>query len=436
MRTVRTTRAIAVGGAVAALLAGAACSSGGSTTASGGGSSSTASTAGGSSGTGGSGGSTTTTKAGGGAGSTTTAASGSTSGSSGPLARYAGFESATYAEDENWVCRAGRADDLCETLDLDLTVIKADGTTEVKKTKRATDPAYDCFYVYPTVNLATSEPIDNAMAADPAAEVNVTKNQFARFSEQCRTYAPLYRQVTFAGFGAANAEELFATAYGDVADSFKYYMAHWNEGRPFVLVGHSQGSGMLLQLLQKEFDGAANAEVRAKLISALLGGGRTEVPAGKDAGASFQDLPLCRAETDVACVVGFNTVAGSTSPDLPRWGSAEAGNERACNNPAAPARGSAPTPILPIVANQGDFAPGVSVTTPWVAEEGVIQAQCVTADDLTTLQVTAVGAAGDVRDSARFLQESPGWGLHITEMGLVQGDLLALAAAQAAAWPG
>ena len=54
----------------------------------------------------------------------------------------------------------------------------------------------DCFYVYPTVSTDPTPYSD--MTADPA-ELNVIRQQFARFASKCRPYAPLYRQVTLAG---------------------------------------------------------------------------------------------------------------------------------------------------------------------------------------------------------------------------------------------
>jgi len=100
-----------------------------------------------------------------------------------------------YGDAKNWLCRPGRKGDACD-IDLTTTVVAADGTlTRETFTANPTAPI-DCFYVYPTIS---TDPTDNSdMTADPA-ETNVVAQQFARFGSVCRTYAPLYRQLTLVG---------------------------------------------------------------------------------------------------------------------------------------------------------------------------------------------------------------------------------------------
>src|SRR5216110_3685393 len=99
-----------------------------------------------------------------------------------------------YADGKTWLCRPGRQD-AC-AIDHTTTVVAADG--KLTRETWAADPGapIDCFYVYPTVS---TDPTPNSdMTADPA-ELNVIRQQFARFGSKCRQYAPQYRQVTLAG---------------------------------------------------------------------------------------------------------------------------------------------------------------------------------------------------------------------------------------------
>ena len=134
------------------------------------------------------------------------------------------------------------------------------------------------------------------MNADPA-ELNVVRQQFARFGSACRQYAPLYRQVTLAGLrtaiagGGGGGALSNGPQYDDVRDAWKYYLEHDNRGRGVVLIGHSQGSFILTELIRQEIDGKP---MQSRLVSAILLGTTLAVPKGKDVGGSFQHMPLCR----------------------------------------------------------------------------------------------------------------------------------------------
>ena len=70
----------------------------------------------------------------------------------GDAATDGGAPAADYAKAENWLCRPDRPTDACH-VNLDTTIVKADGTLEVEKFTAAANPPVDCFYVYPTVSL-------------------------------------------------------------------------------------------------------------------------------------------------------------------------------------------------------------------------------------------------------------------------------------------
>src|SRR5690606_21119950 len=109
-------------------------------------------------------------------------------------------------------------------------------------------PSFDCFYVYPTVNLATEGFAD--FDGDYGIEEGITRTQAGRFSSVCDVYAPLYRQTTFGAGPDVDTEPLRERAYADVAEAFAHYLAEDNGGRPFVLMGHSQGSSLANRLIQ------------------------------------------------------------------------------------------------------------------------------------------------------------------------------------------
>src|SRR5436309_415704 len=129
-----------------------------------------------------------------------------------------------YRDPKSWLCRPGRHD-ACD-IDLTTTVIGTDGRLTRESWKRDPSAPIDCFYVYPTVS---TDPTPNSdMSAHPA-ELNVIRQQFARFGSKCRQYAPLYRQVTLAGLrrmlapgGAVTLDK--GVQYDDVRDAWNYYL--------------------------------------------------------------------------------------------------------------------------------------------------------------------------------------------------------------------
>ena len=92
----------------------------------------------------------------------------------------------------------------------------------------------------------------------------------------------------------AGAQPPREVAYGDVLDAWKQYLANDNDGRPFVLVGHSQGAGHLLRLIREQIDD--NAALRAQMVSAMLIGGGVPQPGTTGA---LVNVPPCERAAPV-----------------------------------------------------------------------------------------------------------------------------------------
>ena len=120
-----------------------------------------------------------------------------------------------------------------------------------------TTKAADVFYVYPTVSAISFADNDSSWFADiTLPEVREEANGNQRFNKmlygEYNFYAPYYRQMIFEAYQqpAPVLDSLAQIAAKDVNDAFQYYMEHYNHGRPFFLMGHSQGSQMLIELLK------------------------------------------------------------------------------------------------------------------------------------------------------------------------------------------
>jgi hypothetical protein len=354
-----------------------------------------------------------------------------------------------YTREANWLCRPGRTD-AC-TANQDATSIAATGKRRVERFRAAKAPQFDCFYVYPTVSL---DPGGNSDLVAGAEEQRVAAAQAARFTEKCRVFAPMYRQVTLAALrtamtGGVNPGD-GAVALADVTAAWRDYLARNNGGRGVVLIGHSQGARWLKELLAREIEPVA--AVRRNIVSAMLIGTNVLVPAGRDVSGDLKRMPLCRDGDQYGCVVSYVTFRADAPPLAGgRFGRVETpGMTVACTNPAAlgGGRGTADAlfPAAGLGASATPFAPwttdGAAVATTFVRVPGLIATECVTQDGAGYLAVTvnanpadlrADTIGGDVVAGGRVL---PDWGLHLVDMPVVMGDLVALAERQAAAWRG
>ena len=121
--------------------------------------------------------------------------------------------------------------------------------------------------------------------------------QASQFSRVCAVWAPMYRQATEAALtdGAALRPAVIATAYDSLLSAWKDFLAHHDDGKPIVFIGHSQGAAMLIDLLRAQVD--PSRTLRKRMVSAIILGGNVQVPAGSDVGGSFQHIPTCRSAT-------------------------------------------------------------------------------------------------------------------------------------------
>ncbi|HEX6245557.1 MAG TPA: DUF3089 domain-containing protein, partial [Polyangiales bacterium] len=241
-----------------------------------------------------------------------------------------------YSDRRLWLCRPGNDPDECDA-NLDATELKADGSRAKVAHQKATEPAVDCFYVYPTVKLTSAGPMTDF------ANIGITLDplvaQAARFSEVCRMYAPLYRQNgVVPGAGGApmtNGMTSFALGANDVRAAFAYYLEHLSQGRKFVLIGHSQGTGMLTQLMVQDVD--PKPEIRERLLSALLIGSTVALPEGANVGGTFKNIPVCTEAGQTGCVISYVSYSKEVPPgETSTFGRNPAsGQFAACTEPAA-----------------------------------------------------------------------------------------------------
>lgn len=336
---------------------------------------------------------------------------------------FEGYASPRYKDDALWMCRPGLEGDRCAT-NLDATEIRPDGTKVLVPHVPDENPAVDCFYVYPTVDWLAPAGMHRDTSINRVMEA-VVRAQAARFTEACRVFVPVYRQVSLATYFTAPGlrDACLESAYGDVADAFLHYMGQFNQGRRVVLIGHSQGAQHVTSLLKEFFDD--DELMRQRLVAALVVGGNFSTEPGARTGGSLENIPLCRTSTEQGCVVAYRSYSADNArlkdnavPD---------GELLACVNPADPASDGT-TLSRAYFSTDGRLFGGkeLDADTPYVLYRGLYAGTCVDGPDGRYLEIIEQRADGDVRESPVDLKNagSTPMGLHNFDFHFPLGDLI------------
>jgi hypothetical protein len=234
--------------------------------------------------------------------------------------------------------------------------IKASPTDYAKAENWETLPnasqSVDVFFVYPTTYTASSTlgpvwtPAWNQSLAQAYGDSGIKSQVTAKtgvFSEAgTNLYVPYFQQgsgrdllsallfsSTPQNADAANAA--IQVAYRDVANAFDYYLSHFNKDvngnpRPFILAGHSQGSNLLLMLLEDKFSDPA---LRRQLVAAYVIGWSITTDDMKNYPASLGQVGICGypSTRQTGCIVTYNTQAyagdWTMAPGTPKMGIAQ-----------------------------------------------------------------------------------------------------------------
>ncbi len=332
-----------------------------------------------------------------------------------------------------WLCRPGMADDPCAS-SLATTVVQASGAHSVVTAEPDTGSKFDCFYVYPTVSGESSL---NADLRVQKAETDVAIAQASRFSTVCRVWAPMYRQVTLVGLvsgGIDSTSPSVVIAYDSIRAGFEDYLEHFNDGRPIIFIGHSQGAAMTIMLLQHFVDN--DASLRRRLVLALILGGNVVVRTGSLTGGSFSHLHACTRAGGDGCVIAYSSFPGKPPAasffarpgqgvSLMSGQTGRRGLQVVCTNPADLGGGSAP--LEPFFPSEG-LEP-----TPWVEFPGLYSGACESESGATWLEVAKSSGASDHRPVVTET-DGPDWGFHPYDVNLALGNLVTDVAAAEASW--
>ena len=171
-----------------------------------------------------------------------------------------------------------------------------------------TDKAVDAIYFYPTVYSPSKTDLNLSSIDDAGMRRNALtafKLQATAFSQECNVYAPFYRQLDATYALTLSDEEndaLFHYAVSkDASGALDYYFEHYNNGRPFILAGHSQGSETALYLLADYF--RDHPEYYKKMVAAYIIG----YSVTSDFLARYKHLKFAKGAEDTGVIVSWNT---------------------------------------------------------------------------------------------------------------------------------
>ena len=188
------------------------------------------------------------------------------------------------------------------------------------------DSVADVFFLHPTT-LTSVRKLKHKNADIDDDYLNAKTDystilfQASVFNQQCRVFAPRYRQAHIANFFSKDQEKkdkAFDLAYEDLKNAFIYYLKTWNNGRPIIIASHSQGSLLGERLLKEFFE---DKPLQSKLIAAYIIGW----PVPKE---YFTSLKMCADSLQTGCLCSWRTLRKGF---LPSYLKKEKGNSFVTN---------------------------------------------------------------------------------------------------------
>ncbi len=201
-----------------------------------------------------------------------------------------------YSKDDSWLALPSRKDE-------------ADFTPQGVADNQATAPV-DVFFIHPTTYIFPESRGWNApynIDGAPRAMLTdgVLRGQASAFNGCCRIFAPNYRQAVVYAFMSQDRDGVLALdlAYQDVRAAFNYYLAHENNGRPFIIASHSQGSIHAERLAYE----IRNLNLTKRLVAVYsIGSSMPEE-------IVEEGIPICDTPDQTGCILNYNSVTSKAN---------------------------------------------------------------------------------------------------------------------------
>lgn len=186
----------------------------------------------------------------------------------------------------------------------------------------------DTFFIYPTEYMGLNEGDPDYATLDNAEMRTGVKGDYigqaSVYADSTNVFVPYYRQAGMPRMGRAWKETgdcesaISGIPYDDITAALDYYFKNYNNGRPFIIAGHSQGSAIARLVLKKYFK--EYPDYYKRMIAAYAIG----YSITKDDLKAYPHLKFATGETDTGVIISWNTedkgnveANVSTAPLLP-----------------------------------------------------------------------------------------------------------------------
>lgn len=168
------------------------------------------------------------------------------------------------------------------------------------------DKDVDIFFLY-TGSCSGSGTCSISDAGMRQKALEKTMQQAGAFEPSGNMFVPYYRQLNssiFLGLKPAERIARMAVSSADAYAAFDYYMNHYNQGRPFILAAHGQGSAALLDgILSRYLE--QNQAARRQLVAAYAIGYSVTV----DYLSQNPHLKIAERRNDIGVIISYSTEA-------------------------------------------------------------------------------------------------------------------------------
>ena len=170
------------------------------------------------------------------------------------------------------------------------------------------DKCVDTFFVAPTASNSDTFLMDMLDQKSRKSFLGASMMEKGIYDDETNFYAPYYSQITLEAYGLSEEERepYLVSAYHDVELAFSYYMETYNQGRPIILAGFSQGADLVKRLLIN------HPEIQDKLVAAyIIGWNLTEEEL-----QAYPHLKMAKGADDTGVIISFCSEAASLNTSI------------------------------------------------------------------------------------------------------------------------